>query len=60
MRELPKDLKIEIADDPYYFVYQGGADGTFDHTEYLAEYGQWQPEASAFAAELLKERGLNW
>jgi len=60
MRELPESLKIEIADDPYYFIYQGGSDGTFGHDEYLAEYGKWQPEASAFAAQLLKERGETW
>lgn len=60
MRELPESLKIEIADDPYYFVYQGGADGTFAHEEYLDKYGKWQPEASALAAHLLKTIGATW
>jgi len=60
VRELPESLKIEIADDPYYFVYQGGADGTLAHDDYLAEYGKWQPEASEFAAQVLMARGETW
>lgn len=44
----------------YYFVYQGGADGTFAHSLYFDEYGEWEPEASAFAAKLLTERGETW
>jgi hypothetical protein len=59
-RELPEALKKEIEEDPYYFVYQGGSDGTFGNNEYLGLYGEWQPEASAYAAELLIEQGLNW
>lgn len=60
MRELPDDLKKEIEEDPYYFVYQGGSDGTFAHVEYWADYGKWQPEASAYAAQLLTSKGLTW
>ena len=59
-KALPESLKREIEEDPYYFVYQGGSDGTFSHVGYRAKYGQWQPEASNYAAKLLTEQGREW
>lgn len=55
-RELPDDLKQEIEDDPYYFIYQGGSDGTFAHAEYMGLYQKWEPEISKYAAKLITDR----
>ena len=57
---LPESLKKEIEEDPYYFVYEGGSDGTLAHAEYLSKYGEWEPDASDYAAELLTKKGLDW
>ncbi len=46
MKQLPLEIKQEVEDDPYYFVMQGGSDGTFAHHEFLLDYGQYMPEIS--------------
>lgn len=53
-------LRQDIEADPYYFVYQGGSDGTLAHAEFLGKYGEWEPAASDYAAEFLTKKGLDW
>jgi hypothetical protein len=59
-RELPKELKDEIEADPYYFIYQGGSDGTYGNAIYWDDYGNFEPEISKYAAKILEEKGLTW
>lgn len=58
--ELPEDLQKEVEADPYYFVYQGGSDGTFSHIHFLNNYGEWADKMSKYAAQILTERGEDW
>lgn len=58
--ELPEDLRKKIRDDPLYFVYQGGSDGTLGNVEFHEEYGVWLPGATDYAVEVCRFQGIDW
>ena len=60
VRELPEDLKKKVRKKPYYFVYEGGSDGTLGNSEFHVQYGEWMPEISSYAAEFLTSKGKIW
>jgi hypothetical protein len=58
--ELPEELRKTIREDPLFFVYEGGSDGTFGHAIFLEDYGEWLPGASEYAAEVCRQQGIDW
>jgi len=60
IEELPESIKEKVRADPYYFVYEGGSDGTFPHEVFFDDYGEYYPAISNYAGNLLEEQGLTW
>lgn len=58
--ELTEDERKEIRNDPLFFVYQGGSDGTFGHAQFIEDYGDWLPGASDYAAEVCRDQNIDW
>lgn len=57
---LPDDIKKQVNEDPYYFIMQGGSDGTFGHDNYLCEFKEWEPEISDYARLVCEREGIKW
>lgn len=53
--ELTDEQKKIIAEDPIYFIYEGGSDGTFAHVMFHEDYGSWLPGAIDYASSILNE-----
>lgn len=51
-QRFPESLVQEVAEDPAYFVNEGGANGTFQHAM-LDTFNQLQPQLGLFAESLL-------
>lgn len=42
----PKEVFLDLWEEPYYFFMEGGSDGTFAHDEFLDTYKPLMPEIS--------------
>ncbi|MHA1948238.1 MAG: hypothetical protein ACW99G_02580 [Candidatus Thorarchaeota archaeon] len=47
----PDPIISKVKENPDFFVWEGGGDGTFSHATWLDEYGDYKPEIIQFAEE---------